>query len=43
MDIPYTASHTAVLSPVTPVKYQVILEPGIDQFREFESPECILV
>ena len=22
--------------------YQVILEPGIGQFREFESVECIL-
>ena len=28
---------------VAPVAYQVILEPGIGQFREFESPECILV
>ena len=25
------------------VAHQVILEPGIGQFREFESPECILV
>ena len=24
--------------PVTPVAYQVILEPGIGQFREFEPP-----
>ena len=24
--------------PVAPVAYQVILEPGIDQFREFEFP-----
>ena len=24
--------------PVAPVGYQVILEPGIGQFREFESP-----
>ena len=24
--------------PVAPVEYQVILEPGIGQFREFESP-----
>ena len=24
--------------PVAPVAYQVVLEPGIDQFREFESP-----
>ena len=23
---------------VAPVAYQVILEPGINQFREFESP-----
>ena len=31
--------------PVAPVAYQVILEPGIGQFREFESPsgECMLV
>ena len=28
---------TALNSPVAPVVYQVILEPGIDQFREFES------
>ena len=33
--------HTSV--PVAPVACQVILERGIDQFREFESPECILV
>ena len=26
-----------------PVAYQVILKPGIGHFREFESPECILV
>ena len=26
------------LQPVAPVAYQVILEPGIGQFREFESP-----
>ena len=25
--------------PVAPVAYQVILEPGIGQFREFESPQ----
>ena len=24
--------------PVAPVAYQLILEPGIGQFREFESP-----
>ena len=24
--------------PVAPVAHQVILEPGIGQFREFESP-----
>ena len=24
--------------PVAPVAYQVILEPGTGQFREFESP-----
>ena len=29
-------SHDIV--PVAPVAYQVILEPGIGQFREFESP-----
>ena len=27
-----------VLCPVAPVAYQVVLEPGIGQFREFESP-----
>ena len=26
------------IQPVAPVAYQVILEPGIGQFREFESP-----
>ena len=26
------------IKPVAPVAYQVILEPGIGQFREFESP-----
>ena len=26
------------MSLTYPVAYQVILEPGIDQFREFESP-----
>ena len=26
------------MMPVAPVAYQVILEPGIGQFREFESP-----
>ena len=29
-------SHSAVGGPVAPVAYQVILEPGIGQFREFE-------
>ena len=24
--------------PVAPVAYHVVLEPGIGQFREFESP-----
>ena len=24
--------------PVAPMAYQVILEPGVGQFREFESP-----
>ena len=28
-----------VYEPVAPVAYQVILEPGIGQFRELESPE----
>ena len=23
--------------PVAPVAYQIVLDPGIDQFREFES------
>ena len=27
-----------ILQPVAPVAYQVILDPGIGQFREFESP-----
>ena len=26
--------------PVAPVAYQVILEPGTGQFREFESPRA---
>ena len=26
------------MEPVAPVAYQVILEPGIGQFREFEFP-----
>ena len=29
------ARHTKI-NPVAPVAYKVILEPGIDQFREFE-------
>ena len=29
---------------VAPVAYQVMFEPGIGQFfREFKSPECVLV
>ena len=33
-------THAAIemYKPVAPVVYQVILEPGIGQFREFESP-----
>ena len=27
--------------PIAPVAYQVILEPGIGQFREFESPRVL--
>ena len=27
-----------IILPVAPLAYQVILEPGIGQFREFESP-----
>ena len=27
-----------ICKPVAPVAYQVILEPGISQFREFKSP-----
>ena len=27
--------------PVAPVAYQVILEPGISQFREYESPRVL--
>ena len=29
-------AHSGVYTPVAPVAYQVILEPGIGQFREFE-------
>ena len=28
--------HDEIYAPVAPVAYQVILEPGIGQFREFE-------
>ena len=40
-----TGNHQRfVVQPVAPVAYQVILEPGIGHFREFESPRvCILV
>ena len=31
-------SSLVIDGPVAPVAYQVILEPGIRQFREFESP-----
>ena len=37
------AARRGGLEPVAPVTYEVILEPGIGQFREFESPEYILV
>ena len=30
--------YTTSTQPVAPVAYQVVLEPGIGQFREFESP-----
>ena len=30
--------YTCVLQPVAPVAYQAILEPGIGQFCEVESP-----
>ena len=30
--------HAHRVRPVAPVAYQVILEPGIGQFREIESP-----
>ena len=33
----FIASQHTVPQPVTPVAYQVILEPGIGQFREIES------
>ena len=29
---------SSIYVPVAPVAYQVILEPGIGQFREFDSP-----
>ena len=32
------AELVSLFVPVAPVAYQVILEPGISQFREFESP-----
>ena len=32
-------SGLGIPKPVAPVAYQVILEPGIGQFREFESPQ----
>ena len=34
----YKAAGWYVAEPVAPVAYQGILEPGIGQFREFESP-----
>ena len=43
-DAPFVAfnqptNHTWYhIKPVAPVAYQVIVEPGIGQFREFESP-----
>ena len=30
-------SHFLIMIPVAPVAYQVILEPGVGQCREFES------
>ena len=33
----YKAAGWYVAEPVAPVAYQVTLEPGIGQFREFES------
>ena len=36
-DLMLMLSHIDI-KPVAPVAYQVILEPGIGQFREFESP-----
>ena len=40
--VSYVAQDLCSTSPnpksVAPVAYQVILEPGIGQFREFESP-----
>ena len=37
MHCPYNSSGTlGYIQPVAPVAYQVILEPGIGQFREFE-------
>ena len=32
----YPLNYSIELEPVAPVAYQVILEPGIGQFREFE-------
>ena len=33
-----TTRHDTIEVPVAPVAYQVILEPGMGQFREFEPP-----
>ena len=35
---PNVCAPRGVYTPVAPVAYQAILEPGIGQLREFESP-----
>ena len=35
---PYRINQLISIQLVAPLAYQVILEPGIGQFREFESP-----
>ena len=34
----YRSRHDVLYRPVAPVAHQVILEPGIGRFREFEPP-----
>ena len=38
MELTNVGARGRLCEPVASVAYQVILEPGIGQFREFESP-----